>query len=194
MSLSISGGIASGIVLDAQPGLSVRPTAVRARKALFDSISATRSWAGSTVADLFSGTGALGLEAASRGASEVHLVDSSQICCKTAEANSRKVIKAIADESLRIITHRADASQPHKTLPFLAGKLDFVLADPPYKISLDILTCLAKDVDFANWLGSALLVWELPENSLFHLPPESYLSELAIREFGSRNFLMASPK
>ncbi|MBN1864802.1 MAG: RsmD family RNA methyltransferase [Victivallales bacterium] len=194
MSLSISGGMASGIILDIPHGLSVRPTAVRSRKALFDSISATRSWGGSTVADLFSGAGTLGLEAASRGASEVHLIDSSAICCRIAEANSKKVARAVAEADLRIIVHRADASQPHKSLQGIAGKLDFVLADPPYEHSLDFLGSLTKDEDFANWLGSALLVWELPENSSFHIPPNASLSELNVRKFGSRFFLMASPK
>ena len=64
--MRIIAGIARNIELAAPPGIGVRPTAVRARKALFDSIGSRL--AGSVVLDLCAGSGALALEAASRGA------------------------------------------------------------------------------------------------------------------------------
>ena len=63
--MQIIAGCARGMELETPPGLGVRPTAVRARKALFDSLG---EWRGRRVLDLFAGSGALGLEAASRGA------------------------------------------------------------------------------------------------------------------------------
>ena len=63
--MNIISGIARGVKLEVPKGLEVRPTAARARKSLFDSV---RVFKNLTIVDLFSGVGALGLEAASRGA------------------------------------------------------------------------------------------------------------------------------
>ena len=59
------------------PEKGTRPTSDRAREGLFSSLSVRWGFEGSRVLDLFAGSGALGLEAASRGAEEVHLVDAS---------------------------------------------------------------------------------------------------------------------
>ena len=67
--MEITAGTALGLKLgDLPDGHEVRPTSVRARRAFFDSIG---SIAGKTFADLFAGSGCMGLEAASRGASTV---------------------------------------------------------------------------------------------------------------------------
>ena len=65
--MEIISGLARGVQLTVPPGETVRPTAARARKALFDSLG---DLAGTRVADLCAGAGGLGLEAASRGAAE----------------------------------------------------------------------------------------------------------------------------
>ena len=70
--MNVISGIAKGIVLETPKGLSVRPTAARAKKSLFDSY---RNWTGKTVVDLFAGTGAFGIEAASRGAANVYFIE-----------------------------------------------------------------------------------------------------------------------
>ena len=73
--MNIISGIARGIVIEAPKGLSVRPTSARAKKSLFDSY---RDWTGKTVVDLYAGTGAFGLEAASRGAVNIFFVEKVQ--------------------------------------------------------------------------------------------------------------------
>jgi len=69
------------------PTEGTRPTADRAREGLFSSLAARRGFAGSSVLDLFAGSGALGLEAASRGAEEIVLVESSADAVKIIRHN-----------------------------------------------------------------------------------------------------------
>ncbi|MGD9852916.1 MAG: 16S rRNA (guanine(966)-N(2))-methyltransferase RsmD [Nitrospirales bacterium] len=75
-SLRIVGGELKGRIIPTFPGQSVRPTSQRAREAIFGILGARINRA--TVADLFSGTGAIGIEALSRGASRVAFVDHQQ--------------------------------------------------------------------------------------------------------------------
>ncbi|MFA7231106.1 MAG: RsmD family RNA methyltransferase, partial [Victivallaceae bacterium] len=97
--MQIIAGTARSIILTVPKGLAVRPTSVRARKALFDSLG---SLSGLKVVDFFAGSGALGLEAASRGASEVAFVENARLHCQVIEGNIAKVIKAGASESLKV--------------------------------------------------------------------------------------------
>ena len=74
MTLKILGGIAKGRVLLVPKRALMRATSVRLRRSLFDH---QQDWSGKTVVDLCAGTGAVGLEAWSRGADKVYLVESS---------------------------------------------------------------------------------------------------------------------
>src|ERR1041385_475971 len=62
--------------LQSMPGLELRPTSDRLRETLFDVLSAARDLSGSVWLDLFAGTGAVGIEALSRGARQVYFVES----------------------------------------------------------------------------------------------------------------------
>jgi 16S rRNA (guanine966-N2)-methyltransferase len=109
--------------IDAPRGDAVRPTGDRVREAW---MSIVNPWlAGAKVLDLFAGSGALGLEALSRGAASVDFVESA--------APSLKIVRANA-ESLgagpEAIFHRADAFQFVEKLPPHA--YDVAFADPPY--------------------------------------------------------------
>ena len=87
--MQIIAGKARSLELSAPPGIGVRPTAGRSRKALFDSIGG--ALAGSCVLDLFSGSGALALEAASRGAAVLWMVESNSRHAAVIEENIRKI-------------------------------------------------------------------------------------------------------
>ena len=87
--MQIIGGCARNIVLTVPPGIGVRPTAGRARKALFDSLGGRL--AGSCVLDLCAGSGALALEAASRGAVKAVLVESDPRHIRVIEENIERV-------------------------------------------------------------------------------------------------------
>lgn len=103
------------------PASGVRPTAERTREAIFSMLGPIE---GDAVLDLFCGSGALGLEALSRGAGEVTLVDAA---VRTAERNV-ETLGAAAD--CRIV-----AAEALDWLAAARGTYDLVLCDPPYRLA-----------------------------------------------------------
>jgi len=157
--MKIVGGYARGVELaelGSQQG--VRPTIGRSREALFNALG---DLAGYRVLDLFSGSGALGLEAASRGAARAVLVELERSRLPVIEANIAKVQKTgIPGE---VVLKCADATEPEN---YLAGEsFDLVFADPPYEQSLAAFQKLAagKDENFFPAFPGARVVWELPD-------------------------------
>ena len=157
--MKIIGGYARGVEL-AELGdqLGVRPTVGRAREALFNALGDLTN---ARVLDLFAGSGALGLEAASRGAASVTLVELERSRIHVIEANIAKVRKTGVPGG--IVLKNADATRPESYLekvPF-----DLVFADPPYESSFAAFQALAGSDDsrvFPAFPG-ALVVWELPD-------------------------------
>lgn len=126
MSLRIVAGEFRGRRIEAPPGRSTRPTREAVREAWFNVLG--DRVAGARVLDLFSGSGALGFEALSRGAAHVHFVESDRAVL----AVLRRNIEALGVGS-RTEVSRADAmglvALPERVA---AGLWDLVLADPPY--------------------------------------------------------------
>lgn len=120
--MRISGGRFGGRRL-LVPRADVRPTADRVRESLFARLG---DLAGKRVLDLFAGSGALGFEALSRGASHVTFVDRSNGALAVVRANA-----AALDVAARVELHRGEA---RSVLRRLAGKaaFDLVFVDPPY--------------------------------------------------------------
>ena len=158
--MRVLSGVASGIVLDAPNGLEVRPTGARARGALFDSISSTTGWDGTMVVDLFAGSGALGLEAASRGAATVRLIEKSPKHLAVITKNITKVIKAGSQTD--IVALRGDALSVYRIIPALSGTINYIFADPPYAKFKFSWEKLLSDANFAEWAGNARMIWETP--------------------------------
>jgi 16S rRNA (guanine966-N2)-methyltransferase len=108
--------------LDAPPGDGTRPTADRARETLFSMLqSRLGSFEGLTVLDLFAGSGALSLEALSRGASKGFLVEKAQPARKAIDANIQRL-----GADARLVGHDAC------NLPPAAAPVDLIFLDPPY--------------------------------------------------------------
>ncbi|MDY5585098.1 MAG: 16S rRNA (guanine(966)-N(2))-methyltransferase RsmD [Arcanobacterium sp.] len=125
----IVAGTAKGRMLQV-PKSGTRPTSERVREALFSRIEHYGYLKGSRVLDLFAGSGALGLEAASRGAAEVIAVE--------ANANAVRVIRANAQETgLRLDVYQGKAETYLVTAA--SGEFDLVLIDPPYDYSDEAL-------------------------------------------------------
>ena len=194
MSTSITSGLASGLKLEVPKGEAVRPTGVRSKRALFDSIGVTEGWLGKTVVDLFSGTGALGLEAASRGAAEVYLVEKSSLHCRLAEKNIAKIAKAIAKNDPEIVLCRSDALFVYNRLPKLEKQMDIIIADPPYAQSPQYLERITKDANFADWAKNALLIWEKPDNFRVSFNENDLWKEENRRKFAGTEFLFLRTK
>lgn len=124
--MRIIAGAWRGRPLLSPPGLSTRPTSDRAREALFSMLqSRLGSFEDLNVADLFAGTGALGLEALSRGAARCTFAESDRAAV---EALKKNVAKLGAED-------RADVRQQDATR-IAGGPFHLVLLDPPYRTGL----------------------------------------------------------
>lgn len=124
--MRVTGGLWRGRTLSAVAGARVRPTSDKVRQSIFNILG--EMVCGASVADLCCGSGALGIEALSRGAAQVHFVDIAPACLKTARAN----LERCGAEPERWRLHRADATRwLGKHLAAGAAPL-LVLADPPY--------------------------------------------------------------
>jgi 16S rRNA (guanine966-N2)-methyltransferase len=124
--MRIIAGAWRGRPIEAPPGTATRPTSDRTREALFSMLgSRLGTFEGLRVADLFAGTGALGLEALSRGAAHCTFVETDR---QAIEALRRNVAKLGAGE-------RADV-RAQSALYGLPGPFDLVLVDPPYASAL----------------------------------------------------------
>jgi 16S rRNA (guanine966-N2)-methyltransferase len=120
--MRIIAGAWRGRPIEAPPGIATRPTSDRAREALFSMLaSRLGTFEGLRVADLFAGTGALGLEALSRGAAHCTFVETDR---KAIEALRRNIDKLGAGD-------RADV-RAQSALHGVPGAFDLVLMDPPY--------------------------------------------------------------
>lgn len=125
--IRIIGGTHRGRPIKAVPGRITRPTSSLVRKALFD---IARDVAGARVLDLFAGTGAIALEALSRGASHAVAIEQAKPAVSTILANARALG---LDERLTVV--RGDVMRAlEERSPFWAamGPFDLIYADPPY--------------------------------------------------------------
>ena len=125
--MRVVGGTLSGRTLAAPPGRDTRPTSDRVREALFNLLASRVSFGGLAVLDLFAGSGALGLEALSRGAASAVLVERHGPTLAVARANAEALGLT---PSVRPV--RADAlaflRRPH-------GLFGLAFADPPYALA-----------------------------------------------------------
>ena len=126
--MRIIAGEAKGRTLYAPAGAQTRPTSDKIRGSMFNILGADVQ--GARVLDLFGGTGALALEALSRGAASAVIADSSRQAIQVIERNARSVLKDEFDARVRILKadYRAALTQ-------LAGQaFDLVFLDPPYRM------------------------------------------------------------
>lgn len=123
--MRIIAGTARGRALKAPRGRSIRPTSDRVRQAIFDVLG--QSLPGERVLDLYAGTGALGLEAISRGAAHAVLVDSSAEAARLCQRNAGALGFAAAAQVRKLSVVDAVAR-----LRGEAAAFTLVFADPPY--------------------------------------------------------------
>lgn len=161
----IIAGLAGGRRL-AVPPRGTRPTSDRVREAVFNALQARRDLEGARVLDLYAGSGALGLEALSRGAAHVRFVESD----RRAAAVLRRNVEALGlggpgGTAAEVTARPAEAVlQGDPGLPY-----DVVLADPPYALDdgelREVFTALAG----GGWLASGALL--VVERSSKTVPP-----------------------
>jgi len=135
------------------PDRGTRPTSERAREALFNTLRSHLDLDGANVLDLFAGTGAVGLEALSRGATHVVFVERDRAAAALLQHN----VDAVGLPGAHVIR------RPVATV--LAGEthdqFDLVFADPPYDLADDDLGEILATLVTRGWLApSAILVVE----------------------------------
>lgn len=151
----IIAGAAGGRRLLVPTGRGTRPTSDRAREALFSTLATMIDLRGARVLDLYAGSGALGLEALSRGAVGALLVEddprTARVIGRNIEALGLPGARLVVDHVTRLLSRPADAAY------------DVVVADPPYSLSGRELTEMLGALVAGGWLAAgAVLAVERP--------------------------------
>ena len=144
-------GEAGGRRLAVPDGRNTRPTSDRAREGLFATItSLTGALDGARVLDLYAGSGAVGLEALSRGAEHVLLVESGARAARVIRDN----VEAIGLPGAEVVTDRVERVLARGP----AEKYDVVFADPPYALPGDEVSAVLQALETNGWLAPGALV------------------------------------
>ncbi len=168
----IISGLAGSIKLKTA-AKSTRPTSDRVKESLFSKLENLGVIEGAKVLDLYAGSGALGLEAASRGASEVILVEKDKAASEVIKENIRLVTKAVSPK----VPITLQVKEVKKFLGQLAASYDLVFLDPPYELSNEEisqnLASLAQNLE-----NGALVVVERSARAAdFELPEDFMLDD-----------------
>jgi 16S rRNA (guanine966-N2)-methyltransferase len=164
--MRVIGGRCGGRVLRAPKGYQTRPTAQRARQALFDVLGPLD---GLRVLDLYAGSGALGIEALSRGSSHAVFVESSQRALAVLRANLAGLGLGGCSSALGLRVERA----LRHLVPL--GPFGVVFCDPPWA-EAPAVSAILNDFDWAGLLAEgARVVLEHPAHSPMTLDPSKGL-------------------
>ncbi len=149
----IIGGTAGGRRLRTPPGSATRPTTDRVREALFSMVeSALGSLAGVRFLDLYAGSGAVGLEAASRGAVEVTLVEQDRRTAGIARGNARSLGLDAVEVVCASVTRHLQGERGS------AAPYDVVFLDPPYAVADEVVVRALTLLVTEGWLADPAAV------------------------------------
>lgn len=124
----IIAGTHRGRQLAVPPGAVTRPTSDRAREGMFSSLQSLLDLEGAAVLNLYAGSGALGLEALSRGAASATLVESDERALAVLRRNTEALALPAVVVGLEVERFLAGTPEPY----------DLVLLDPPYELEIDL--------------------------------------------------------
>lgn len=179
--LKLTGGEFRGRMIQTPSGFGqdvVRPTQARLRQALFNSIQMTIPDA--KVLDLFGGSGALGFEALSRGASQVVFIEEARLALKLIEKNATDLK---VQDRVRIISD--DVANTARRVAHFAP-FDLVLADPPYEKGWE--NRLLQELNWEELLvedGLFVLEWGVQKSVVSELPERvPFLIKIREKDYG----------
>jgi 16S rRNA (guanine966-N2)-methyltransferase len=147
----IVAGVHGGRRLSTPDGRTTRPTSDRVREALFNTLDTLVELDGARFADLFAGSGAVGLEAASRGASHVLLVESDPRAARVVRSN-------ITALGLGAVVTLRTAKVEHVVAAPPGGPYDVLFADPPYAVATTEVSALLNALRDGGWLAPEAVV------------------------------------
>ena len=180
--MRIIGGSSGGRRMLGPPRTGLRPTSARVRESMFAMLEAAGADFDS-VLDLYSGTGALGIEALSRGDGRCDFVESDP---KTAEVIRQNLTRTVLLDRARVF-----ALQVSKALPRLKGPYTLVVADPPYEYD-------RAESELTGVIERGLLAEDgfvVVEHSKRHEWPETLagLERIETRKYGDTRVTMYRP-
>jgi 16S rRNA (guanine966-N2)-methyltransferase len=158
LALIIIAGLKKGLKLEIPPPALVRPTAAMVREAVFSMISGRVE--GARVLDLFSGSGAMGLEAASRGAASVVMCDRDAEVLKVLRKNAARFGEGF---QVSVLALSFPAGYPALVRH---GPFDLILLDPPYRDPGAASGFLVTAPVLGLCAPNALAVWEMSPATL----------------------------
>ena len=172
--MRIVAGTRKGARIFAPRGMDTRPTGDRVREAVFNLVGPVD---GAIVLDLYAGSGAMGLEALSRGAASAVFVETDRDACGTIKRNLDKLgldgAEIACSDTLRFLA--AESSRPKR------GRFDLILVDPPYDVVESLAVRLALYLP-AVLAENGLVVLESSARDEPGLPP---LEQRTSRRYGS---------
>ena len=184
--MRIVAGLAKGRRL-ATPAGATRPTSDRTREALFNTLAARVLLEGARVLDLYAGTGAVGLEALSRGAAEAVLVEKDRRALEVLRRN----VESVGLPGARVVS--APVAQFLKDEP--KAPFDLVFADPPYAVEdAEVAAALTRLRD-GGWFSEEAVV--VIERSARGEPPEwssTLLTSVLERRYGDTVLWYGRPR
>ena len=180
--MRIISGKAKGIRLEAGDQDAVRPTTDRVKESLFNIIGDIK---GCVIVDFFAGSGALGLEALSRGAAEFYFVEKDAKTCRIIEKNLKKVQKSMGGDCGKAQIISAGYRQAIQRLARVQPNM--ILADPPYADNCKMAYEFLEDEDLADWAGAECMLI-LEHTSTCVLPEEPCWEQFRRKDYGLTAF------
>jgi 16S rRNA (guanine966-N2)-methyltransferase len=150
--LRVIAGSARGRRLAVPPGFDIRPTKERVREAVFSALDARGVLVDATVLDLYAGTGALAIEALSRGAASAVLVDRDATATATIEQN---LATTGFDRVARVERRAVEAALAREPLE---APFDLVCCDPPYELDAHAVGAALAPLATGAWLAPDAIV------------------------------------
>ncbi|MCW4466195.1 16S rRNA (guanine(966)-N(2))-methyltransferase RsmD [Glutamicibacter sp. MNS18] len=190
----IIAGAAGGLTLKSVPGDATRPTTDRVKEALFSRLESWNVLNSARVLDLFAGSGALGLESASRGARSVLLVEKAPKAVTVCQHNAAAVNRALKSQTVQVQRGSVDSvlesffnhvtGNPSKTF-------DVVFLDPPYPLTESELELTLQKVSRVLAEDATVIV-ERSSRSGEPLWPQD-LVVIADKKYGETHLWFAEP-
>ena len=182
--LRVISGSARGHKLVSPTGLNIRPTTDRVKEAVFSMMQ--EDIMGSDFLDLFSGTGAIGIEALSRGAKSCTFVDSSRESIEVIDKNIKHVSKAIENLNYKILSQ--DICVAVNSLK--SKSFDIIFMDPPY--DKEVIDGVLKNI-FDNDIlkEDGFIVIEQSKNK--NLPSENEFKIFKTKNYGLTTIIIMKP-
>lgn len=183
--MQIIGGNRRGLALSTPDGDSTRPTSARARESLFNILNGPRyrdRLIGRPAADFFAGSGAVGLEALSRGASQCCFLETDRAALEALKSNIAKMKSATITQVIQV----SATAPPPTTTP-----VGFLFLDPPYEDVVSAQTVTRADA--AGWIDAdGLVVVQQHPKAAFTAPEGFYLAD--DRRYGAARFVFLERK